>query len=773
PAHHSPFCSLLYTTKEGQDCCSKCDKARIKQIKDGKTVEPYECDAGLIDFCEPIYCKIGGKQRLIGVFFAGQVLYEEDKITNETIRKLKEVSTDCKVDTDELLARYMQVRRLPHERVDEIRTWMKQFSHLLGLMVERKATNQQLLLDVIDSADDPNAIVQAIQRHLHPGAVSIFLQRDDVPDKYKDRIFLIATAFKPLVGRLALEVEENNIEKIAYRSGEGFTGSVFKTGKVLHVPDVWNEDCYPEYPNLSIWQHKIQEVSELDNTKAFLGVPIRGDNSKIIGVIRAVRLKDDPGFKNEEIELLTGIASLVEAAVTKAKLYKEHVEKVEALNQAQGLLNTLTEPETNLESITNSMVQQLGKTYVKKGKWKAVYVLKHLKSSRQFQFVASFPANLADKYKGAPFPDKEGVAGHVLTTGKFFASRNCIKDGVTPTTPWTSVICAPIIHEGEMWGAVSLCCRRELSQNDIDSASLKITEFAENMSLVCRLSEILDAKNKVALAASNLLSLNLEAHEVYKSLESSKLTVELLCRIIQGEQKQIVEDLAKEINDSLSWADVCLELGRYVKLCQKTPDFAIKVFRAKHLPKNEKAEMNHVSEDVWEQVDLLEIAEKALVSVEGLGKTHQANITRTFEGPCIVIGDGNLLYRALSNLLENAIVHGSRIKGKEIKYRTGVSVTFSVSPTSHGNLTKIMVQDDGEGMSPETLRASKEIYADPTLLRSTSFAPGFGTIVVAFAVSVHHGCITLESKPREGTLVSIEIPSYRRKDQINEKNSYC
>ena len=58
PAHHSPFCSLLYKTKEGRERCSRCDNARIKQIRRGKIIEPYECDAGLIDFCEPIYCRL-------------------------------------------------------------------------------------------------------------------------------------------------------------------------------------------------------------------------------------------------------------------------------------------------------------------------------------------------------------------------------------------------------------------------------------------------------------------------------------------------------------------------------------------------------------------------------------------------------------------------------------------------------------------------------------------------------------------------------------------
>jgi signal transduction histidine kinase/putative methionine-R-sulfoxide reductase with GAF domain len=645
---------------------------------------------------------------------------------------------------------------------------MRQFADSIGLLVGRKAATQQLLLDVIGSADDPNAIVKAIQRHLQPAAVSIFLRRDGAPDKFRDRIFLSATTFKPLASRLSVEGED--IKRMSYSAGEGLTGWVYKTGKVLHISDVLDKDSYPRYPYFPKWNHKIKEINNWVEMRAFLGVPIRSDN-RVIGVIRAARLKKDPGFRNDEVELLTGIASIVGAAASKARLYKEHGEKIRALKQAQDLLEKLTEPGTSLDSITKNMVGQLGHTYVTKGKWEAVYVVQHLKSSKQFRIVAYFPSDLADKYRRSPFLDTEGVVGHVLKTGKFSASKNFIRDGVKPTTPWTSVICAPIFHKGEMWGAVDLC-GNNLSQTDVDLASPRITRFAENMSIVCRLSEMLDAKNAVTLLASNVLSLNLEAHEVYKSLESSKITVDHLCTQVEGEEKRIAEDLAKQIDDSLSWADVCLDLGRYIRLCQTKPDTAIEAFRDKHLLRKNGEKQDNVIEHPWEEISITEVAKRALSNMQLQVDTLKTDMRPRIMDGGIIVGDENLLYRAFRNLLENAMVHGSKIPGKLGRFKKGLKVFFSIKRDNNTGTTKIVIQDRGVGMNPMILAASKEIYANPTLLGRTSFAPGFGTTIVAFALSVHHGCILLESRHGKGTKVTIEIPSCKKRDKPNEKDNY-
>ena len=110
-------------------------------------------------------------------------------------------------------------------------------------------------------------------------------------------------------------------------------------------------------------------------------------------------------------------------------------------------------------------------------------------------------------------------------------------------------------------------------------------------------------------------------------------------------------------------------------------------------------------------------------------------------------------------MLENAIVHGSKIPGKVAKFKKGLSVFFSVTRDSRTGIIKIIIQDKGVGMTPKVLAASQEIYADPTLLRSTSLSPGFGTTIVGFAIAVNLGSIRIESESNKGTRVCIQIPS--------------
>ena len=145
--------------------------------------------------------------------------------------------------------------------------------------------------------------------------------------------------------------------------------------------------------------------------------------------------------------------------------------------------------------------------------------------------------------------------------------------------------------------------------------------------------------------------------------------------------------------------------------------------------------------------------------MERLATPHKIKIRHLFRNAGSVVGDQNLLYRAFRNLLENAIVWGSTV-GKKINYRKDVSVSFSVTSINNGSVTKIVIKDNGGGMDSKALAAAREIYANPTMLGRTSLAPGFGTMIVAFVISVHLGRVSLESKAGKGTSVCIEIPSH-------------
>jgi len=331
--HHSPFCELVRSTKEGMDRCVKCDKRKAESCWENPYADkgPYDCHAGLIDFCVPISASVKGKHPLIGLFFAGQVLYDdEQRPTAADVASLHKLASECRLEFNELLARYMQVPRLPRARITDIRNLMKCFADLIGELVQRKAAAQELLLDVINHSNDGVAVVKAIGRHLEPSAVSIFLEGKSLNLQPEDRVFLAATTYEGLPADLSSAISEKPME-YSYGRNEGFTGWVYDTGEMLYVRDCWNEGCYPDEPHKPTWLHKVQEIPQWECAQAFLGVPVRNSNGRTVGVIRAVRLKSDrpdkqQSFSEDEQELLKGVAVLVGAAFQRAQESRELAE---------------------------------------------------------------------------------------------------------------------------------------------------------------------------------------------------------------------------------------------------------------------------------------------------------------------------------------------------------------------------------------------------------------------------------------------------------------
>jgi len=66
---------------------------------------------------------------------------------------------------------------------------------------------------------------------------------------------------------------------------------------------------------------------------------------------------------------------------------------------------------------------------------------------------------------------------------------------------------------------------------------------------------------------------------------------------------------------------------------------------------------------------------------------------------------------------------------------------------------RIIIEDDGIGMTPETLaRAFEPFYT--TKAKGT----GLGLAICRRIVESHGGTISLESKPGRGTCVTVELP---------------
>ncbi len=116
------------------------------------------------------------------------------------------------------------------------------------------------------------------------------------------------------------------IKEIRFPADKGVAGHVYRTGKPLIVPD---------YPNSPYYFGHVDKLSGYQ-TKNMIDVPIRTPD-RIIGVLCAVNKKEGK-FDEEDLELLSAIASTVASPIENARINEElkrSYEEVKSLNKAK------------------------------------------------------------------------------------------------------------------------------------------------------------------------------------------------------------------------------------------------------------------------------------------------------------------------------------------------------------------------------------------------------------------------------------------------------
>lgn len=110
-----------------------------------------------------------------------------------------------------------------------------------------------------------------------------------------------------------------------------------------------------------------------------------------------------------------------------------------------------------------------------------------------------------------------------------------------------------------------------------------------------------------------------------------------------------------------------------------------------------------------------------------------------------IFGDPSLIYLMMKNLLDNAAFYAAN--GMETR----------VIAESLGNITRLIVQDNGPGIAPERL---KELTARFQRADESRTGFGLGLNIVERIVHAHHGKMQLHqrSDQQEGLVVEIELP---------------
>lgn len=164
-------------------------------------------------------------------------------------------------------------------------------------------------------------------------------------------------------------------------------------------------------------------------------------------------------------------------------------------------------------------------------------------------------------------------------------------------------------------------------------------------------------------------------------------------------------------------------------------------------------ELAHL-EEIVERIELVPFSLSDLVSDVVAKFSVQAstkNISIAFIPPTkphITKGDPSLIERALSNIIENAILYTGE----------GGSITTSIEQSSDYFIIKI--QDTGRGISKEDIPNIFEKFFRGDKSRGKDIAgTGLGLAVTKKIIDAHRGNIRVESQINVGTIFFIDLPS--------------
>jgi signal transduction histidine kinase len=111
-----------------------------------------------------------------------------------------------------------------------------------------------------------------------------------------------------------------------------------------------------------------------------------------------------------------------------------------------------------------------------------------------------------------------------------------------------------------------------------------------------------------------------------------------------------------------------------------------------------------------------------------------------------VRGDAERLKQVIEHLLRHAVA-GTPEGGRVLLHVDGTAAS-----------ARIVVSDDGPGMTPLAVSRAFDRFAQPGITRSGERALGLGLPLAKQFIEAHGGTIALISEPGEGTFITVELP---------------
>ena len=237
-----------------------------------------------------------------------------------------------------------------------------------------------------------------------------------------------------------------------------------------------------------------------------------------------------------------------------------------------------------------------------------------------------------------------------------------------------------------------------------------------------------------------------------------------------GAQKLLLRDVSHELRSPLARLSVALELARE----DANP------IRAAHLDRIEReterlnlligqlltlSSMEALEKaENFEPVSVNELIERMIPDAEYEARQRQCSLAFHADDECRIAGNEELLYRAIENVVRNAIRYTGNGSEVEIRLKMG---------TVHGQRqAEIAVSDRGPGIPESQLHAIFRPFFRVDYARSPDTGGfGVGLAIAERAVRLHHGELSAENRKGGGATIRITLPAIETDPQVGRPNS--
>jgi two-component system, OmpR family, sensor histidine kinase CpxA len=225
-----------------------------------------------------------------------------------------------------------------------------------------------------------------------------------------------------------------------------------------------------------------------------------------------------------------------------------------------------------------------------------------------------------------------------------------------------------------------------------------------------------------------------------------------------GAQKMLLRDVSHELRSPLARLSVAMELARE-EADEKTTTHLNRIERETERLNQLIGQLLSLSSmeaiekiENFEPLSLHELIERMIPDAEYEAQQRLCRLVFEAEDECVIDGNEELLYRAIENVVRNAIRYTK--SGSEVEI--GLKMRFA-----HGRRqAEIEVSDRGPGIPDNQLSAIFRPFYRVDFARSPDTGGfGVGLAIADRAVRLHHGELSAQNREGGGTTIRIGIPA--------------